>query len=401
MKTRILQVLMRVALLVALVASTALYLEYTDGSPTFCGDGGGCAAVKASAFSHLGGVGLPTIGLGGFAALFLGALLVSKPVHARALAGLLGAAAAAAVMLIGTQIFVLKAICPWCMLVDGSTIVAFAAAFLVARGGPEVEPWPIRFAWLVAGAVAIGGPVSWAGAPVATVELPPELASLQKDGVTDVIMFTDFECPYCRRLHAALHARVTTQPGSVALRRFMAPLPFHPAAEPAARAYVCAPEATREAMADGLYGADFSGLHAEKAGKPEELELALGDMLVGIATKAGLDKEAFVTCLESELTKRKVAEEFELYRSMQLPGLPTTFVENRRIVGADVRALDLALGGSDLRMMFGLLALVFVCAAGLSLYRPANDGDGAETPAEGSAASGSEAAEEDDAAGAA
>jgi len=52
-------------------------------------------------------------------------------------------------------------------------------------------------------------------------------------------------------------------------------------------------------------------------------------------------------------------------------------------------------------MMFGLLALVFVCAAGLSLYRPANDGDGAETPAEGSAASGSEAAEEDDAAGAA
>jgi uncharacterized membrane protein len=373
MTTRILQVLMRVALLVALVASTVLYIEYADGSPSFCGSGGGCAAVKASAFSHVGGVGLPTIGLAGFAGLFLGALLVSNRGHARLLSALLGLSALVAVALIGTQLFVLKTICPWCMVVDVSAIVAFVAALVASRREPDVEPWPLRFAWLVASAVAIGGPWSWAGAPVATVELPPALAALQRDGVKDVILFTDFQCPYCRKLHSALHARLATHPEKVTLRRFMAPLPFHKAAEPAARAYVCTPEPAREAMADRLYGEDYTAILGDESRPSEVAQTVLREALVGMADKAGLDKDAFAKCLDAEATKRQVADEFELYKSLQLPGLPTTFIDDKRIVGADLNALEQTLGGRDLRTMFALLALVFVCAAGLSLYRPTTD----------------------------
>lgn len=369
MTTRILSVLVRVALLVALAASTALHLDYSTGAPSFCGDGGGCAAVKASAWSHVGGVALPTLAVAVFASMFAASLLVKSDRERRGFALVLGLGALVAALLIGTQIFVVRAICPYCMVVDGSTLVAALAAFLQVKRSHEAEPWPLRLGWLVAGFVAVGAPMSWAGAPVVSVELPPALASLQSEATTDVLMFTDFQCPYCRKLHQALHPRLAEHPERFRVRRFMAPLPFHKAAEPAARAYVCAPEASREAMADALYAADFAAIVGDEERAESVRETLLREELVRLASKAGLESEAFAKCFDAEATQKTVEDEFALYKSLALPGLPTTYVDDKRIVGADLKALEQALGGSDVRTMFGLLALVFAAASGVTLFR--------------------------------
>ena len=369
MVTRTLQVLLRVALLVALVASTALFLDYANGAPAFCGGGGGCAAVKQSAFSHVAGVSLPTIGLLAFAVLFAAALIVSKPIHAKLLAGLLVPGALLALAVVAIQLIVVRAICPWCMLVDGSTVVAAVTAVFLARREPEVEPWLLRFGWLVAGLVAVAAPWSWGGSPVVTVELPAPLAALQHEGVADIVMFTDFECPYCRKLHLGVHARIAENPDRFRIVRFMAPLPFHKAADPAARAYVCAPEASREAMADKLYGADFGAMLGDETRPAVVADTVVEEAIVGLAGELGLERVAFQECMGALATKKKVESEFALYKSLELPGLPTTYIDDKRIVGADLKGFEQALGGSDLRAMYALLGVVITLAAAASLFR--------------------------------
>ena len=60
-----LALLLRISLLVAIAASAALVVQYTNaGNPAFCGVGSGCLAVRLSPYSMLfGAVPLPSIGL--------------------------------------------------------------------------------------------------------------------------------------------------------------------------------------------------------------------------------------------------------------------------------------------------------------------------------------------------
>ena len=69
--TRILTVVLRTALLVALMTSAAMFVDYSSVEPSsFCGVQSGCAAVRDSAFSKVFGIGVPTLGLGVFAGIF-------------------------------------------------------------------------------------------------------------------------------------------------------------------------------------------------------------------------------------------------------------------------------------------------------------------------------------------
>jgi uncharacterized membrane protein len=345
MRHRILQLLLRLALLVAIVASTALLVDYSQGGSAFCGSRSGCEQVRASALSHIGPIGLPTIGLGVFLGLFVAVVAATRPAHAKVIAAMLVLSGVFALGLIVTQFVVLRAVCVWCMAVDLGAVVAAVAAVLATRSEPESERSGLKVAWLAAGVVAIAAPLSWAAAPAPAVDLPPELARLQQDGRVDVVMFTDFECPYCRRLHHALHARREQHPGRFHLARMMVPLPFHPGALPAAKAYVCTPAPAREAM----------------AAKPD-----LG--VRTIAEGLGLEREAFARCFDAKSTEESIAADVELYKRLELQGLPSTFVEDKLIVGANVEQFDLAVGGTDVRAMFATLAVVFGAVAAASLY---------------------------------
>ncbi len=367
MATRAFHVLLRAVLLVAVVASTALWLDYTREAPSFCGGQSGCAAVKASPLSHVFGVPLPTVGLVVFIGLFLAVLGAEKPSQWKIVAAMLTAAGLGGLGLIGYQLFRIHAICPWCVTVDGSAAVAAILGWLIAAREPVEEPWRARFVWLAVGIVAVAAPKSWAGAPLKPVELPAAIRELQTDRI-DVILFTDFECPYCRRLHHDVHARLEADPTKFHLVRVMVPLPFHKGSDPAARAFLCAPEPRRDEMADRLYRTD-----------PEKLDK---DGMMALAGDLGLDKGAFGQCYEDKATSAKIDADVALYRSLELRGLPTSYVEDKMIVGADSEAFEQAIGGRDLRWMFALLAAAFSAAGAATLVWRAKEKRAAGKPPE-------------------
>lgn len=379
MATRILDVSLRIALLVALVASVVLFVDYgSSASPAVCGAGGGCAKVRDSAFSHVGPVSLPTLGLTGFAALFAISLVATERRHRVLLAGLTGVAAVAALGLIGLQIFVVGAICPWCMAVDVGALVAAGLAWVLARrtpatdgGGANVETVPLRLLWALAGVVVVAVPMLWNyGASAQEVSLPKPLLKYQAEGKVNVIMFTDFQCPHCERLHDAMEAARGGLGDRLHLVRLMNPLSFHPGAKPAALAYLCVSDEQREAAADRLYKADDAELTPKGVLK--------------IAEELGADPKALSACMGDPRTLRQIEHEQELFRMAELEGVPSTFVNAELIRGADVVRLRSALdraqggdgGGSDVTWMFVFIALVVGAVAASSL-RAARSGDAA------------------------
>ena len=215
MRDKGLVVFLRLPLLVALLASAALWIEYRNaGDPAFCSAGSGCAKVRASEYARLYGVPLPIIGLIAFGLLFsLTVLARSKRLH-RLVAAVAGIGGLAGISLIILQATAVHAFCKWCLAVDSSAIVAALAAIallvVVERSEAARETvaalgdsFPATLAWTAAGVAAIALPFIWASYPVVP-PLPPELAAMTVPGKVNIISFTDFQCPFCRKFHPRL-----------------------------------------------------------------------------------------------------------------------------------------------------------------------------------------------------
>jgi uncharacterized membrane protein/predicted DsbA family dithiol-disulfide isomerase len=363
MANRILTVTFRVLLLVAVVVSAVLLVDYQSPSGSLCGDGSGCAEVKGSAFSHIGPVSLPAIGLGVFLGIFLFSLWAAKKRHFDVLALQTGVAAAGAVVLIALQLFVLRAVCKWCMAADIAAIGAAALAYVLRRRDGGDESIPVRALWVVAGLAAAIVPLLWSyRAEVKDVALPKAILRLHQPDKVNVVVFTDFECPHCERLHDALRDEEKALGDRVHVVRLMYPLPFHTGAKPAALAYLCTPDKSREAFADKLYKASTEEL------KPPAL--------FALAEDAGIDREWIESCVASPATEEKLERDMSLYGAAGLGGgVPATFVADKLVLGADVEglrsAVDRALGGSgggdDVLWMFVLLGIITAGAAAASL----------------------------------
>lgn len=370
MRPRHLVLVLRLSFFVAIAASAAMVVDYQNaGDPAFCGVTSGCFAVRMSSYSRPFGVPLPTIGLAAFTSLLAGSLLVRRPEHHRILAGLAALGGLGGAVLLGLQAFAVGAFCAWCIAVDTAAIVAGAAAAglaWLARRYPEafaleVNPTGAVFAtWLLAAVAAIGLPMLWGKYPVVP-DAPAEIAALGEPGKLTIVGFTDFECPFCRRLHPTLH-QIQAQYGDRArLVRKMMPLQSHPGALPAAKAYVCTPPAQREAAAALLYTAD-----------PDQLtDAAVGELLAPLK----LDAPAFAACLSAPSTQAAIDADVALYRKLGGMGLPFTFVGRRVVLGynparvEDAARLEAAgpQTGLPLPMMFMALGAVAAGAAVVSL----------------------------------
>ena len=117
-----------VALAGTAVAGYLTWVHY-DEAALVCVAGGGCETVQQSSYSELAGIPVALLGLLGYAAIF--ALLLWDTPNAR-----LGAAALAvvglafSVYLIVLQLFVIDALCVWCLAND--VLIAPALAALTA-----------------------------------------------------------------------------------------------------------------------------------------------------------------------------------------------------------------------------------------------------------------------------
>jgi uncharacterized membrane protein len=112
------RVLRTAAAVVALCGiGVATYITIADaggGAPACLAGGHGCETVTNSRYSHLGGINVAALGIGGYVALLLAAAV---PGDAGRLGGLLIALVGFgfSVYLTYLELFVINAICQWCV----------------------------------------------------------------------------------------------------------------------------------------------------------------------------------------------------------------------------------------------------------------------------------------------
>jgi protein-disulfide isomerase len=160
------------------------------------------------------------------------------------------------------------------------------------------------------------------GALVSCASVPPairdELARAPRGTVT-VISFTDFQCPFCRRTHAALAPLVAQHHGRVRVVLRHVPLNMHPDARTAARAAVCTESLpTAEAVADALYQSPDLGEAACET----------------IAVERGADREAFKRCVAAPATDARLDRDTAMFRGLGGDGVPMLYVDGTLLDGA-------------------------------------------------------------------
>src|SRR6185369_13484980 len=160
------------------------------------------------------------------------------------------------------------------------------------------------FAWGMGAVLVASLPFVWGEYPVVP-PLPAAIKEAAVPGKVTVVAFTDFQCPYCRKMSPVLHEIQDTWGDRMTIVRKMVPLTFHPGAQPAAYAYVCTPEAKREEMAQRLYGAPDLALTREGT--------------IEMATNTRLDLDAFKACLDAPATKAAVDADRALFDALDVP----------------------------------------------------------------------------------
>ena len=137
------------------------------------------------------------------------------------------------------------------------------------------------------------------------------------DAQVTIVSFSDYQCPFCRRMLDTLIAVHEAYPDTVQVvyRHY----PLHEGAGPLAEAALCAGDQGR-----------FWAYHLELF-SPEQIDPSASYL---IAERLGLDVDAFGVCLTSGRHTRQVQDDFAEGQRLQITGTPTNFVNGRRLRGA-------------------------------------------------------------------
>lgn len=116
----------------------AAYLtaEYYAGSAPICGPTGGCAAVTSSSYATVAGVPVAVLGLAMYLALLGMGLLhlvrgTTLPTAPLLVATVSGLGVAFSAYLTALQLFIIHAICPWCV---GSALTVLSILVISVAG---------------------------------------------------------------------------------------------------------------------------------------------------------------------------------------------------------------------------------------------------------------------------
>jgi protein-disulfide isomerase len=140
--------------------------------------------------------------------------------------------------------------------------------------------------------------------------------------------FSDFQCPYCRRLAPVLKELRARYPSEVAVSYRHFPIPRHQHARIAAQASECA-------AAQGRFEAFHDALFAQVD--------SIGRLPWGrFARSAGvIDATRFDSCLADSTFKGRIEADIAAGNQLGVTGTPTVLVNQWRLVGAPTRqALD-------------------------------------------------------------
>lgn len=352
----------RTLVLVALAASAALLYDYTQPLPAFCQSGGGCETVRQSQFAYVLGVPQPVIGLIAFVVLLAGSF---KPHawRARYLTIIATVGAVLAVGFLGIQAFALHAFCYLCVVVDTSTVVLAALAWL-HRGAPDGTDGALpNMAWGLLALLGVSAPYMFAQVQP-RADVPDAVARSWQSGKLTIVELSDFECPFCRTLHPNLLEALKPYGDRVRVERVTVPLPMHKNARTASRAYVCAREQGQgEPMADALFAAS-------------DLTEAGCRSVAGGLSSHGLDLSLFDKCLASPEAEAMVEADLRKAKEIGFKGLPTLWIGSQVLIGlrsaedlqttidAELKGKAAAVPQVPQGWLWGALLVIFAGAAG-------------------------------------
>ena len=135
-----------------------------------------------------------------------------------------------------------------------------------------------------------------------------------------VVIFSDFQCPFCSRVEPTLKQIESDYKGKVKFAWKNQPLPFHNHAELAAEASLAANEQGK-----------FWELHDKMFANQQKLERA---DIEGYAKELGLNMGKFSAALDSGKFKDKVAKDMAEGTAAGASGTPTFFINGNKLVGA-------------------------------------------------------------------
>lgn len=142
------------------------------------------------------------------------------------------------------------------------------------------------------------------------------------DAPIELVVFSDFECPFCRRADPVFERVLTRFAGRIRLVWRHYPLSIHAGARPAAVAAQCAHAQGRFwSFHDRLLA---GGLEGEPAGTD----------LRSAARAVQLDLQRFDACVASDEATRQVSDDLRAGDAAGVTGTPTVFVNGVAVVGA-------------------------------------------------------------------
>jgi protein-disulfide isomerase len=144
-----------------------------------------------------------------------------------------------------------------------------------------------------------------------------------KDALVTIVEWSDFQCPFCKRVEDTLNKVVETYPNDVRLVWKDNPLPFHPRAKPAA---ALARVAYKQKGDKGFWDAHKT-LFAE-GGKFEDAELQT------VSTKLGLPWDQVKQAIDGNKFDDKFTQSMDLAMDLNARGTPHFFVNGFRVTGA-------------------------------------------------------------------
>jgi protein-disulfide isomerase len=141
-----------------------------------------------------------------------------------------------------------------------------------------------------------------------------------KSAPVTVVLFSDFQCPYCSRVEPTLKQVLDTYGGKVRVAWKHQPLGFHPNAMPAAEAA----EAAREQ-------GKFWEMHDALFQNQQSLSAATYERL---AQQLGLNVNAFKASIAAGRNRARIAADQQQAARVGANGTPTMFVNGEKVEGA-------------------------------------------------------------------
>jgi protein-disulfide isomerase len=141
-----------------------------------------------------------------------------------------------------------------------------------------------------------------------------------KDAPLQVVIFSDFQCPFCKRIEPTLAQLQKVYRGRVHLVWKNYPLPFHDNAGPAA-------EAALAAQAQGK----FWEMHDKLFANQQHLDR---DTYERYAGELGLDLPRFKADLDGKRFKDQIEADRKDGEAVGVTGTPAVFINGRKIAGA-------------------------------------------------------------------